>query len=380
MIAIVALTACTNAARGPDAADVHPAPDHSSTEVGADSGRPRTGIVTVADGVVKAPYVQGRRFHNPEDGRSKRLGGRAHAPFTAGVSPAAVLDPVTETLLAYDSWRRGAPAIRVHDLRTDDDLVVDEGAFTLAWSDEGELAYFKGLDRRVRDPNKYRGHVIVRSSPDASPRRWSANPARYMVTAWAGDRLVVYRQQHTWTDVVVFDGPRRMRVLAEEAALVALSPDGSRAFIADKPDPRPIVRIVDLARGNEITRLSLAKHREPATGSHISYVAAAGSWTNDVIVAAVSGGIGVFRLDGNTIRVDQLLGLDPEVFPVGVTEPRADEAGRYIAASVELPPAPGGALGRTALIECDRLRLTCVRGPLAPYLQPPRVVYDPSRP
>lgn len=374
--ALIALAGCT--ASDP-ASNRQTRPDDSPPGRSAVS-EPPSGNVTVADGPVEVPHVRGRRFYNTGDGGFERLRGRVHAPFSGALSPAAVLDPATDTRLAYNSWRRGAPVIRLHDLATGEDRVVEEGAFSLAWGRDRGLAYFKGTNRRVRDPDTYRGHVLVRSSPGARPTRWTREPARYVVAAWAQDSLLVYRYRQGYTDVLVLDGPGQVRLLAASATLVALSPDGSSAFVADRPDPRPSVRVVALGDREDVARLPLSGLYEPTTRRPLSYVAYSGSWTDELVVASVSGGIGVFRVDGEDIRVEQLLRLDPDVFPVGVTEPRGDESGRYIVASVEIVPAPQAAVNQTALIECDRLRLACELGRPAPYVQPPRFLYNPSRP
>jgi hypothetical protein len=364
---------------GPRGEDRPPAsPGETSAGV---PGERRSGIATVVDGEPDVPYVVGRRLHNAPVGSAvQRLAGRVHAPFAGTLSPAAVLDPSSTKMLAYNSWRNARPVVRVRDLDSGDESLVDQGAFSIAWSEDGALAYFKGLRRRVRNPETYRGDVVVRAPGAKRPVRWTKKPGRYVVAAWARGRLVVHRRRGLFTDVVVFSGPRRSRIVAKGAALVALSPDGSRAFVADRADPAPVVRVIELRGGSEVARLSLANERDPTTDRPPSYVAYSGSWTRDVVVAAVGGGIGVFRIEERSIELDQLLGLNPDFFPVGVDEPQGDASGRYVVASVELAPAPGAAVGRRALIECDLVLLACELGSEAPYVQPPRLVYNPSRP
>ncbi len=98
------------------------------------------------------------------------------------------------------------------------------------------------------------------------------------------------------------------------------------------------------------------------------------------MIAAATGGVAVFRISEDEIALEELLGVDPDVFPLGLSEPKSDETGRYFVAGAELMKKPREAVPRVALIQCDRVERRCVRGRSAPSFQPPRPVYNPSRP
>ncbi len=310
----------------------------------------------------------------------RKLGGIVHSPLAGTYSPAAVLNPANPQSLTYSSFLRGRPVVRVHDFGSGKDSVLDEGAYSLAWNRDGALAYFKGLKPRVRDPARYPGHVIVRRSVGAEPVRWTTEARRYIVSAWAGNRLIVHQLRQGWPNLVVFDGPKRKRVLAEGAALVALSPDGARAFITKEPDPTPTVSVVDVANGREIETFTFSGEVQPIGGQPINYVADSGAWRGETVIAGVTGGLAVFGVRENEIVLEKVLGVDPDAFPLGLTELKSDETGRYVVAMAELMQKPRAPATRTALMECDLVEQLCVLGRSAPSFQPPRPVYNPSRP
>lgn len=334
----------------------------------------------VVDGEVgRTTWAMGREVYGLA-GEPQKLGGVVHSPLAGTYSPAAVPNPTNPRLLAYSSFFKKRPVIKVHNLHSGADSVLDEGAYSLAWNRDGSLAYFKGLKARVRDPARHLGHVVVRRSAESRPVRWTEDAGRYIVSAWGADRLVVHELTQGWPNLVVFDGPKRQRVLAEGAVLVALSPDGRRAFIAREPDPAPTVSVVDVANGREIAAFKFSREVDPIRGERISYVADSGAWVGEKVIAAVTGGLAVFHVDGNEIALEELLGVDPEAFPLGLAEPKSDETGRYVVAVAELMQKPRAPVSRTALMECDLVEQLCVLGRSAPSYQPPRPVYNPSRP
>ncbi|MDQ4148381.1 MAG: hypothetical protein M3164_00040 [Actinomycetota bacterium] len=310
----------------------------------------------------------------------RKLAGVVHSPLAGAYSPAAVLSPHDERLLAYGSFLDQRPVIRVHSLGSGSDSVVDKSAYSMAWHRDGALAYFKGVQPRVLDPARYPGHVIVRDTVDSRPVRWTDRAARYIVSAWAGDALIVHRLSRGWPNLVVFEGPGQRSVLARRAALVAVSPDGAHAFITREPDRAPVVAVVDVASGRELATLEFTGGLDPASGRGINYVAESGSWAGETVVAGVTDGLGVFNVTGEEINLQQVLAVDPNVFPIGLTEPKIDSSGRYVVSVAELMQRPRAAFSRTALMECDLVGHRCVVGRSAPSYQPPRPIYNPSRP
>lgn len=316
------------------------------------------------------------------------------APLAGWLTPAAVPSP-DGRYLAYNAWKelrhddpalswsdqgigRGdplaTPSVRLYDTSDESDRVLADGAFSLAWRGDGALAYFKGAERDYRAAVVYEGDVFVRASLDADPVKWTPARGRYIVVAWAGGTLVAYREREGEAlDVLAFDGPGRMRVLAADSALVALSPDGRQAFVEQGPaEGRPTVRVVDVATGRQAAKLDLTRI-EPAVGA----VGYAGDWRGDQVVASSASGLAIFRIGPGTITFDQNLRIPSR----GLSEPRfADASGRHVTAWASTPS--GG-----VLFECDRTAGGCTRFTPLPHARGVhgfpvwrRTFYNPSRP
>jgi hypothetical protein len=334
-----------------------------------DGARPPSGVVRVEPvSRIAAAYVVGNRVHGlPATRAPRRLAGAVNAPFTTTLAPAAVASADDPGTIVYHAFLAGRPVLRRYDAARRRDSVVANGAFSIAWRRDGALAYFRGIRPKVRDPDRHRGHVIVRRG-DRSVR-WTRRPGRYVAAAWAGERLLAYRLTRLSADLLAFDGPRRARTLARNAFLVAVSPDGRHALTSRAGARGAAVHVRDVATGVSTAELSL----------RTTFVAP-GSWAGDRAVGATNLGLVVFRIEPDRIALDQTLDVDLTVYPTGLQEPRLDPSGRHIVAWAELAAKPRQAVAETALVECDRMTLECRQGPSAPGLQPPRPIYNPSRP
>jgi hypothetical protein len=326
--------------------------------------------------------------------RPVRLGSPPVAPLAGWLTPAAV-PSADHRYLAYNAWKelrhddpalswadqgigRGdvlaTPSIRVYDAASGTDQLLEAGAFSIAWRDDGALAYFKGGERDYRAGIAYKGDLFVRSSLRAEPVRWSSVRARYIVAGWAGETLVAYREREGEAlDVLAFDGPGQVRLLAPNSALVAVSPDGREAFVEQGPaQGRPTVRTLEIATGKQLAQLDLTRI-DPAVGA-IGY---AGDWRGDRVVAPSASGLAFFRINGRTILLERTL----RVKSPGFSEPRfADASGRHVTAWAST--RSGG-----ILFDCDWKTKRCARyAPLArahgvhgfPVWR--RNLYNPSRP
>jgi hypothetical protein len=360
----------------------HSKPEQESSET--DSRKSRSGQVVIAEAEspVNAVYAAGDRvFGLPGQREEETLEASINTLLIGALSPAVVRDPNGTGMLAYNSWGGQGPVLRIRDLALDEESILDEGASSLAWRQDGMLAYFKGLQRRLdpRRVKRYLGHVVVRSSPDAKPERWTQEPGRYVIAAWAGERLLAYRVTKAWPDLLVLDGPGVVRRLARAGALVALSPDGERAFVSTYGAEPPVVRVLDVASGEEAARLTF----DEAGGELarlVTFLTEAGSWSGDIVVAKASPGLAVFEVRGERIVLKQILRFDASTFPLGVFEPVLDASGGRIVAWGQLERRPEQAVADAVVLECDRFTLRCRQGPPVSSGAGPRLVYDPSRP
>jgi hypothetical protein len=346
---------------------------HDEPERSRQVARPASGPVTVVErprAAAAAAYAVGDRVYGLRPSGAVRLAASINTTLIATLSPAAVPSP-DGRLLAYNAWRGRRPLVRVHDLESGKDDVLDEGAMSLAWRVDGALGYFKALAPDVRNARRYRGHVVVRVRPEAPPVRWTRKPGRYLVAAWAGRHLLAYRIGSSWPDLLVADGPGRVRVLAKAGALVAVSPDGSRVFVSTYGASPPVVRVLDVTTGREVARRVVTTLR---------WVTESGSWEGDLIAATASSGVAVFRVGAQSIALEQVLRFDRAGFAVGPFEPRVEDGGRRIVGWAELASRPRQALPQAAVLDCERGERRCTQAAPVTTAVGLRLVYDPSRP
>jgi hypothetical protein len=375
---LVALLAAGCALSGSDSRPSSRA-DSDSPEAPAASAPSGDIHVERVDRIAAAHVVGNKVLGLPGARGPRRLAGALNSPFTANLAPAAVPLARDGRAFAYHSFRAGRSVIRRYDAKRRRDSVIAEGAFSLASRrDDGTRAYVKGLKPKVADPASYRGHVVVRDRHRRGVR-WTSRPGRYVVAAWAGERLIAYRLTDLSADVLAFDGPGRVRPLARNSFLVALSPDGRLAFTSEPDSAGATVRVIDVATGSATGRLSLRGSGATDPVEPTTFVAG-GSWVGDHVVGATNLGLLVFKVESRRITLEQTINVDLTLFPTGLQEPRFDPSGRRILARAELLAKPRQALAEAALLDCDRMTLRCRQGPPAAGLQAPRVLYNPSRP
>jgi hypothetical protein len=329
---------------------------------------PPRGPIAIQPGRVTTSWVAQDRLYR--DGKPGPLAAAVNSTLIGNLAPVAALDRSGRTL-AYTSWRSRRPVLRLRDLATGADRVLAAGAYSGVWRHDGALAYFEAAVPAVRIVRRYVGHIVVRRRPTSPPVRWTRSPGRYVVAAWAGDRLLAYGLRPGWPDLLVLDGPGRARVLGRSTALVAVSPDGRHALVTRYGSTPPLVRVVSVVDGIERSRLRVRRLR---------WIVEAGSWEADRAVAATNAGLGLFRVSDRTLELEDVFQLDPSVVETGVFEPRLDASGERVAAWIDLHSAPRQAFPGAAVVECDLAERSCTSGPRVSSVPGVRLVYDPSRP
>src|SRR5205085_1393627 len=94
------------------------------------------------------------------------------------------------------------------------------------------------LERAASSPLLGGDGPVAAPSPDGrlvaySTWAWTQQADRYRVYGWAGDRLVVTRgREGGGADAEVLDGPAKVRLLAGEAGVLGISPDGGQALVS----------------------------------------------------------------------------------------------------------------------------------------------------
>jgi DNA-binding beta-propeller fold protein YncE len=345
---------------------------------GAHGAAPRTGPLTVHTGLENPPgaFVRGNGLF-AKGGRSQ-LAAAVSGAMIGPLSSVAVLSPDGQ-LVAYNTWQElrtvdseqsfskqaiadgdalGTPSLRVHDDSGKDSL-LERGAYSAAWRQDGAIAFVKGVDPEFRAGRRYDGQVVVRPGIHGHDAVWTREPAHYVVYAWAGNRLLFYRVGlGERLELLVADAPGSIRSLADGSA-IALSPDATRVAVLSQDATN--VRVLDIATGSELAWLDVTTATPP-----LAWLAYSGSWVADHIVAPANAGLAVLHVGSRSLELEQVLSLDHAQFPVGVQEPRfVDADGNEIAAAADIPPAKGNA-AVSFLLVCDRVVRSCDRGEPAP--------------
>ena len=340
-----------------------------------------------------AVYTVGRTLLGLQGHESVTLAAAPVSPLAGWLTPVAV--PSSDgRYVAYNAWRElreddpalswqdqgistgdalARPSIRLHDLESGTDRKFVDGGFPLAWRNDGAIAYFKGAERDYRAGIRYVGDVFVRDAAQGPARRWTQKTDRYVVAGWAGDTLLVYRVGAGESlDVLALDGPGKRRVLASDAGLVAISPDGSNALVEHGPEAGPPrIDVLAVGNGGRLASLDLTTV-DPSVG----VVGYSGDWQGDLVAAASASGLALFRVTGDRIALAQTLRAAPSQ---GIAEPRLVGAGRVTGWT----STPSGG----AFVDCDLASGSCARAVPMPAARGAegfpawrRPVYNPSRP
>lgn len=345
------------------------------------------------------PFVTDSKLVGRRNGQDMRLDHAASPALFGWTSPLAVPSPDGH-LVAYSAWHDvaavdpeksfsqqdiengdalGRPSVRVVDVDTGQDSLIEDGAFSVAWRADGALAYSKGDSPDFRANVPYLSDIVVRRSIDAEPEVWTTTRGRYIVVAWAGDTLLAYAMQEgEQFDLVALSGPGSARTLANDASLVAVSPDGTRLVISYANGPA--ARLLDVASGKEVARID-AEPASTAPAPAVQRLSYGGSWRGDRVVAETAGGLVVLHVSDSALSVERTLAMPEDTLPMGVHEPQfADEAATRVIGWAPVPGAGGRAAGHEYVyVDCDIADAACSVGPP----RQDRVfsqTYNPSRP
>ena len=340
-----------------------------------------------------AVYTVGRTLLGLPGHESVTLAAAPVTPLAGWLTPVAV-PSADGRFVAYNAWRElreddpalswqdqgispgdplARPSIRLNDLESGTDQKFVDGGFSLAWRGDGAIAYFKGAGRDYRAGVRYVGDVFVRDSVQGSATRWTNKSDRYVVAGWAGNTLLVYRiGAGEALDVLALDGPGKRRILASDAGLVAISPDGTDALVERGPElGPPHVDVLTVANGTRLASLDLT-NIDPSVG----VVGYSGDWQGDLVAASSASGVAIFRITENRIELARTLRA---ASGQGIAEPRFVGASRVTGWTSS---SSGG-----AFVDCDRASGRCARAVPMPAARGTggfpawrRPVYNPSRP
>lgn len=284
-----------------------------------------------------------------------------------------------------DGTHMSTPSIRMLDLASGEDEVVVSGARSMAWDASGRFAYAAGVDADYRYNMPYLQRVVVQNGTGGAPEVWTRDADRYTVLQWVGDTLLVRKDEVGGEyEILAFAGPGQAKpLLAEGETYLAASPDGSRILVSaggmDSTDPISL-RVVELASGREVSRLSLDGTRDPATDEPILAVAGA-SWEGDTVVVSLTpADIAVLTAGDDTLALEEVITFKyPKLRPGSIENPVLNAAGTKVFV-VTREGTDTTELERTAVVTYDLASGRCTRWitPGGPTVT--RLVSNPSRP
>src|SRR3954454_16200413 len=316
------------------------------------------------------------------------------APLTGALTPVGVTTP-DGVFVVYSSWRQlarikpdargqglatgdpvGVPSVRLCDVRSGKDSLLATGAASPAVSSTGAVAYLAGDATVVRQNVEYTGRIVVADSPSAKPRAWTSRSGRYLPYAWAGTILLAYRgvPDSEGADLYAFTGPDASSLLAPNAYVIAVSPDGAEILASVGTRMLERIRASDGA-----VQDSLALDTLGSPGLHA--VMYAGSWRGDRIVANSDQGLVVLNVRGG-LHVESHFATPS--FPHGIAEPTfVDDTHVQGWADLPEPSATAGDVGEpaydNALVDCDLAIGRCTTGAANPARMWTRWITNPSR-
>ena len=154
-----------------------------------------------------------------------------------------------------------------------------------------------------------------------------------------------------------------------DANLVAVSPDGTRVFLASEAEIPGSVSVVNVADGTIAETLELG-----SLSQGILWAAYGGSWSGDLVAAPTNTGIAVFEVGDEAISLEELLKDDPNTPADGLVEPQ------FTGDTDHLIVRRDAGSGGTTALECELATATCLARESEPgsaWLHP---AYNPSRP
>ena len=258
-------------------------------------------------------------------------------------SPVASFLPDGRLLyLAWDPGIRGTD-IHVFDPRTGDDRVVVSNDSSFAVREDGAIAISAGkadlhtdplLPSPTASPPRMGGIEVIPNARFESIVSWTSGVGTYVLVGWANSTLLAERSgPGEGTDVLAIDGPGQVRVLASNASVVAISPDGSQVLISGSTTspsgPVPTLTVVDVSSGRTITEAPISSLIDPDQRRDIGPVAGRGDWAGDTVVMPATEGNVLLRVEPASITVERVIAIDG-YFPLIEPEFIADDGNSFI--------------------------------------------------
>lgn len=287
-----------------------------------------------------------------------------------------------------DGTHLATPSIRVLNTVTGEDTLLRAGARSMAWRSDDMFAYAQGVDADYRLNVPYLQRVMVQEGLDGEPRVWTSDADRYTVIAWAGERLLVWREVlGGGRELLVFEGPDSYQTVVREAegeTFLALSPEGDRFLVASDfagSESGPLLRIVEWPSGREVATASLRETRDPLTDEPIGSVREAAWEADRIVVTLGSASVAVLTATDDSLTLDDVITFQyPKLGRGPVNEPMLDPSATVLYVVADEGASPASELERTAVLSYDLASGACMRWTVPGPSEITRVAFNASRP
>jgi hypothetical protein len=350
-------------------------------------------VVSSESGEPATAWIAGDRLHNLGEVEESRLAAplntyTSNNPLFLFNTSAAIASVDKRSLLYRAIDPSGTPVLRLHEVETGRDRILEQDAASFAWRGDGVLAYAKAASDRSAELGDPVGHVLVRKSVDGPSVRWTTQSARYTVLAWAAERLLVAAiaagdaAPAEGEGVYALAGPGDARKLPL-GGVVAVDPSGKLAVGPVTLEPRLAgsltFRVVRIRDGEVLAELDLPPVVDPAQPYAAAHTATGGSWADSyIVVALASEGLSstdalvVLRFNGEELRPAHVFRLEPSSATAAGLGPQPqyvfhsprflDDAGSEIVAWAGLTAREGERVSvSSVLLECNVDERRCQR-------------------
>lgn len=293
-------------------------------------------VVSSERGEPPTAWIAGDRLHNLGELEDRRLAAPLawHGSIFIFNTSVAVPSP-DQRLLIYRATDppgdvfslRATPVLRLHEVETGRDRILERGAASFAWSADGALAFAKAEPHQPTDSADPVGHVLVRRSIMGPAVRWTTRPGRYTVLAWADKALLVgavaagRAAPAEGEGVYAFTGPDRARKLPV-GGVIAVDPSGE--LIVGPVTLEPLLpgsltfRVVRIRDGAVLAELDVPPVVDPDFPYAAAHWMTGGSWAASyIVVAFASSGLEstdalvLLRFDGDELEPAHVFRLEP---------------------------------------------------------------------
>jgi hypothetical protein len=195
------------------------------------------------------------------------------------------------------------------------------------------------------------------------------------VAAWAGRSLLYYAEgEGESLDLFIVAEGALPRLLARDAEVVAVSPDGAAVLVQSNEYGPAGLALLDLVTGEELAEEDRLRDER---GQSLS-IGGNGDWHGDLIVAEALTELVYLRVDGDGITVERSVELGMGRLPWGLETPRFSTDGLAVTAFATRP-SRDPSVREAVVIRCRVMSDECTLTVPNARVGYPAPIFNPSR-